>query len=385
MEHAEGLQIVIMAQANPHPSPSVTPSPASGRWEAPLSLLLEKAGVREAVRPPARSFRAALVDRREPDLWRGYARRAGAAGGARAQRRRAAACDQRRADARARAARARRRRHLHPREDDARRRRAPDASQCRAPSEGPRRNGAALPRGAGRRSRRRSASSTASPSASTNWRTAIPDELREGYPTPAGRARSLRRGRRAARYPEGVPEQVAEALAHELALIATLDYAPYFLTVHDIVRFARSRGDPLPGPRLGGQFRGLLLPRHHRGRSGALRSAVRALRLARAQRAARHRRRFRARAARGGDPVHLRRYGRERAGLAASVITYRARSAIRETAKVFGLSDDVDRRARRHDLGPWRRRRSARRRARAAGLDPADPTLALALDDGGAN
>ena len=35
------------------------------------------------------------------------------------------------------------------------------------------------------------------------------------------------------------------------------------------------------------------------------------------------------------------RYGRERAGLAAAVITYRTRSAIRETAKVFGLSDDV--------------------------------------------
>ena len=47
-------------------------------------------------------------------------------------------------------------------------------------------------------------------------------------------------------------------------------------------------------------------PRHHRGRSGAHVDAVRALHLARAQRAARHRRRFRAPAARGGDPVHLR-------------------------------------------------------------------------------
>ena len=63
---------------------------------------------------------------------------------------------------------------------------------------------------------------------------------------------------------------------------------------------------PLPGPRLGRQFRRVLLPRHHRGRSRPRRSAVRALHLAGAARAARHRRRFRARAARGGDPIHLR-------------------------------------------------------------------------------
>ena len=65
-------------------------------------------------------------------------------------------------------------------------------------------------------------------------------------------------------------------------------------------------GDPLPGPRLGGELGGLLRARHHRGRPGADDDAVRALRLARAQRAARHRRRLRAPAARGGDPVRLR-------------------------------------------------------------------------------
>ena len=63
---------------------------------------------------------------------------------------------------------------------------------------------------------------------------------------------------------------------------------------------------PLPGPRLGGQLGGLLLPRHHRGRSGAHGPAVRALPLARARRAARHRPRHRARAPRGGDPARLR-------------------------------------------------------------------------------
>ncbi len=72
-------------------------------------------------------------------------------------------------------------------------------------------------------------------------------------------------------------------------------------------RAVRARaGDPLPGPRLGGELGGLLRARHHRGRPGADVDAVRALHLARAQRAARHRRRLRAPAARGGDPVPLR-------------------------------------------------------------------------------
>lgn len=43
------------------------------------------------------------------------------------------------------------------------------------------------------------------------------------------------------RYPEGLPDEVRASLEHELALIAKLDYAPYFLTVNSIVRFARSK------------------------------------------------------------------------------------------------------------------------------------------------
>ena len=63
---------------------------------------------------------------------------------------------------------------------------------------------------------------------------------------------------------------------------------------------------PLPGPRERGQQRGLLRPRHHRGRPLAHVPALRALPRGRAPRAARHRRRLRARAPRGGDPGHLR-------------------------------------------------------------------------------
>ena len=105
----------------------------------------------------------------------------------------------------------------------------------------------------------------------------------------------------------GIPDKIRNLIEHELQLIERLDYARYFLTVHDIVAVCAAARHPVPGARLGGQFGRLLLPRHHRGRPGAHRRAVRALHQRRAQRAARHRRRFRARAARGGDPVHLRK------------------------------------------------------------------------------
>ncbi len=44
------------------------------------------------------------------------------------------------------------------------------------------------------------------------------------------------------RYPDGLPPRIAAQLDHELALIGSLDYAPYFLTVHSIIRFARGQG-----------------------------------------------------------------------------------------------------------------------------------------------
>ena len=62
----------------------------------------------------------------------------------------------------------------------------------------------------------------------------------------------------------------------------------------------------LPGPRVGGQLGGLLRPRHHQGRRGGARPAVRALPVARARRPARHRHRHRERPPRRGHPVRLR-------------------------------------------------------------------------------
>ena len=108
------------------------------------------------------------------------------------------------------------------------------------------------------------------------------------------------------KYPQGVPDHIKARLRDELALIAKLGYAQYFLTVHDIVAYARDeKRDSLPGPRFRGEQRGVLLPRRHRGRSGQDPAPVRPLHFRKPRRAARHRCRFRARAARGGNPVHL--------------------------------------------------------------------------------
>jgi error-prone DNA polymerase len=205
-----------------------------------------------------------------------------------------------------------------------------------------------------------------------------PEELREGHATPQAALEAFALEGARARYPEGVPERTREALAHELALIASLDYAPYFLTVHDIVRFARTRG--------------ILC----QGRGSAANSAVCFCLGVTEVDPARFDLLFeRFVSPERNEPPDIdvdfeherreeviqyiyQRYGRERAGLAAAVTTYRTRSAIREMAKVFGLSDDVitalNGTAWGHCSTPI-----DGTRVRSAGLDPADPTLALAL------
>jgi error-prone DNA polymerase len=85
------------------------------------------------------------------------------------------------------------------------------------------------------------------------------------------------------RYREELPEDVEKILKHELAPIARLGYAPYFLTVNSIVRSARSKDILCQG-------RGSAAnSRHHFDRSVAQRPGVRALRFGRKARAARHR------------------------------------------------------------------------------------------------
>jgi len=181
------------------------------------------------------------------------------------------------------------------------------------------------------------------------------------------------------RYPGGVPDKVRKAVAYELALIAELDYAPYFLTVYDVVRFARTRG--------------ILC----QGRGSAANSAVcfcLGITEVDPDRADLLFERFISPERREPPDIdvdfeHERReeiiqyiyekYGRERAGLAATVITYRTRSALREVGKVFGLSEDA--------IGAltgtiWGHSSSRPQSARIdeAGLDPADPMLTQMME-----
>ncbi len=65
------------------------------------------------------------------------------------------------------------------------------------------------------------------------------------------------------RWPGGVPAKVIELLRHEIQIIEELHYEAYFLTVWDMVRFARRAEHLVPGSRQCRQFSGLLLPWHH--------------------------------------------------------------------------------------------------------------------------
>ncbi len=173
----------------------------------------------------------------------------------------------------------------------------------------------------------------------------------------------------AKRYPEGVPGKVSELLEKELALIGRLKYAPYFLTVYDIVTFARSQK--------------ILC----QGRGSSANSAV-----------------CYCLGITAVDPVKINllferflsserkeppdidvdfeherreevmqwvyeRYGRHRAAIVATVISYRPRSAIRDVGKALGLTEDVTAALANTVWGSWG---SAveKQEVRQAGLDP---------------
>ena len=69
-----------------------------------------------------------------------------------------------------------------------------------------------------------------------------PDETIDGFASAQDALAHLAYEGAAKRYPHGLPAKVRASIEHELALIAQIAYAPYFLTVYDIVRFARSQG-----------------------------------------------------------------------------------------------------------------------------------------------
>ncbi len=184
----------------------------------------------------------------------------------------------------------------------------------------------------------------------------------------------------AQRWPDGPSAKLRRLLDEELALIAHLQYAPYFLTVHEIIRFAESKE--------------ILF----QGRGSAANSAVCYVLGITAADVDTHNLLF-ARflsTARNEPPdidvdfEHERReeviqhiydrYGRDRAALCATLARYRPRSAIREVGKALGLTEDVTAGLAKAVWGP-RGDRSMAEVAAEQGLDPAgDPRLAMALE-----
>jgi error-prone DNA polymerase len=180
------------------------------------------------------------------------------------------------------------------------------------------------------------------------------------------------------RWPQGASEKVRRQVEHELALISELRYERYFLTVYDIVRFARSHG--------------ILC----QGRGSAANSAVCfCLGITEVDPALQETlfERFISRERNEPPDIdidfeHDRReeviqyvygkYGRDRAALAATVITYRPKSALRDVGKALGLElDQVDRIAKA--LAWWDRAESLPERLREAGFSPENPLVSRLL------
>ena len=210
------------------------------------------------------------------------------------------------------------------------------------------------------------------------------DELEYEYPdepvpqgsTPQQHLESLAWEGAKKQFPDGVTDRIRKTISKELALIAERNFAPYFLTVNDIVTFARSRG--------------ILC----QGRGSAANSVVcyclgitavnpvevdllfeRFISSAREEPPDidvdfEHERRE--------EVIQwiYKRYGRDRAGLAATVISYRSRSAMREVGKVFGLSEDTTSALAGMVWGTYGGSVPPEKHVRGAGFDPADPTLA---------
>jgi error-prone DNA polymerase len=213
------------------------------------------------------------------------------------------------------------------------------------------------------------------------------EELRYEYPhelvpagqTPASHLRGLTEAGARWRWPQGVPDGERAAIEHELALIAELHYEPYFLTVHDIVAFARRQGILCQGRGSAANSRvcyclGVTSVDPLRGASLLFE-------------------RFISRERNEPPDIDIdfeherreeviqyvyRKYGRERAAIAATVIMYRPKSALRDLAKVFGLDPEECARLTRV-MQWWDGAEVMRERLREAGFDPGSSRLARLL------
>lgn len=196
-----------------------------------------------------------------------------------------------------------------------------------------------------------------------------PEELIPKGTTAANHLKQLSWKGAKKRYPNGVPDKVIDLLKHELQLIAEMSYEAYFLTVYDIVRFARKRG--------------ILC----QGRGSAANSVVcfcLGITSVDPSRIDVLFERFISKERNEAPDIDVdfeherreevlqylyERYGRDRAGMTAALITYRPKSAIRDVARALGLSNDrIDKLA--GQLEHVDREDMFAERIRAGGIDP---------------
>ncbi|RWK54306.1 error-prone DNA polymerase [Mesorhizobium sp.] len=206
-----------------------------------------------------------------------------------------------------------------------------------------------------------------------------PDEPTESGLGPQAELERLARGGAAIRYPSGVPADVTRRIREELALIERLNYARYFLTVYDIVKFARSQG--------------ILC----QGRGSAANSVVCyciGITEVGPERIDSLFERFISEERNEPPDIdvdfeHEKReeviqyiyskYSAKRTALAAAVVSYRGRSAMREVAKAMGLSDDV-RSALSSSIWGWSTSELGEKETRAGGLDQTDPSTRQVIE-----
>ena len=204
-----------------------------------------------------------------------------------------------------------------------------------------------------------------------------PDEVADGE-TPQARLERLTREGLARRYPQGAPDKALTLMRKELTLVEELGFSAYFLTVHDIVHHARSQGILCQGR--GSAANSILCYL-----LGITDVSPDQIAMVFERFVSKHR----------GEPPdidvdfeHERReeviqwiyekYGRHRAGLCATVIHFRTRSAIREVGKVMGLSQDVTA-ALSGQIWGMSGAGAAPERMRELGLDPDDRRLAQTI------
>ncbi|CAN7215741.1 error-prone DNA polymerase [Mesorhizobium sp. LjNodule214] len=199
-----------------------------------------------------------------------------------------------------------------------------------------------------------------------------PDEPTESGLGPQAELERLAREGAATRYPAGVPASVTQRIEEELALIERLNYARYFLTVYDIVKFARNQDILCQGR--GSAANSIVCFCIGITEVGPDRIDTLFERFISEER---------------NEPPDIdvdfehekreiviqyiyEKYSAKRTALAAAVISYRGRSALREVAKAMGLSEDV-RSALSSSIWGWSTSELGEKEASAGGIDRSDP------------